>query len=736
MRKWSIAALLAIGIAASGDSVWETDFKKFEPEKWKIRTLIHEITDTGLRIQVAPEAPGNYGNFFQYVPPGGKDYYLQVEMGGMENSTALPRVNNISTGGKSFGSLLPGWNTFSMVHVERASFALAFSQNGSGKQPGPWVDYRSARIVRIPKDGLTVTPAGGDGVVGVGAKLIFRYYASKPLAGKTLTASCFIAPQFTDYRFNAERGVILTDTGKDGVYEGQIEITADALSYSSDPKNPIMASVEIDHTVSYYTLPFAMDIKTANAIPKELSAAANPQVRRDRQLWFDLTRGTNPAQGKAVLFNPPPDYRLTVGESDSTDLTDGKLTDRTDDKVWFDRNAVGWYMGNGETYLKLDLGNEQPIERLVIRCLGGTAGNFKFPKQFDAYVSKDGNTWFNAASMQKLMPCESDQSNFKNYYYLEENAAPYATRMYPFALGLQADARYILLKITGETASIFTDELALVKAETKSPDHNRVYSGQGQAIPMEGLIIRPRVTELAAIHGLPAPQRFVIQDMRPMQEKTHAATLVLELPDSLRLLSPKVEAAETEINGKRYTRVELPLPVVKEKIQNPVLFLETTGKKADAPAFIYARSNGQDQFKTELPVKIVELPAIKPFDRLHVSLSWMGEGSGMSWPDFLANWRKLGFNTVSSFPRYWTPGNTRKQQEYLDAARKAGFKIVMNDSAFHEMMRGHEEGSEIYCQIPGEKHKILCPSYRGPYYAKEMERITRCTRDGKPDFIF
>ena len=609
MKKFWVMSWLLIGFIASGDTVWETDFGKFDAEKWKIRTILHEVVDGRLRVKVSPGAPGNYGNFFCYIPSGGPDCYLQVRMGGVENSTAAPRVANISTGGKGFGILIPGWNTFSMKEVNRKTFALAFAQIGNKGKDGAWVDYISARIVKIPKNGLTVTLASADGIAKVGDKLIFRYYASDSLAEETLEASCFIAPQFIDYRFAKDPVIRLKNTGGN-IYEAQIEITADALTYKSDPKTPLMATVKIDQETSSFTMPFEVDVKTANVVPKALTVAANPGVRRDRQLWFDRTRGINLANGKAIRMNPPPNYSLSTNDTDPTDLTDGKLTSRTDDKVWFDKNAVGWYFGNGEAYFQLDLGEEQPLDRLIIRCLGGTSGNFKFPKQFDLYVSKDGDTWFNAASMQKLMPSESSQSDFKKYYYLDESAPQYATRMYPFEFDIQADARYVLLKITGATGSIFSDELAVIKTENRPATFNLPYESAGTVIPMDGVVIRPRVSELAVIRDLLAPQQFVIEDMRSKAEKGKPTSLVLELPEPLKLLSPETKSESVEINGRKYRRLEFSLKYNKAKgrFDSPTLFLGTDGDKASGPAYIYARCEGKNQFKTELPIKIVQAP--------------------------------------------------------------------------------------------------------------------------------
>ena len=155
-------------------------------------------------------------------------------------------------------------------------------------------------------------------------------------------------------------------------------------------------------------------------------------------------------------------------------------------------------------------------------------------------------------------------------------------------------------------------------------------------------------------------------------------------------------------------------------------------------ASIYAVTSEGPQFKSTVPVKVVKPPVVKPFKRLHVSLSWMGEGEGRRWPDFLNNWRRLGFNVVSSFPRYWwNAASVKNGQEYVEAAHKAGYKVIMNDSSLHEMASRKKAGHEIYCTIPGnDTHTWLCPSYKGEFYQKELERVRRCVRNGKPEYVF
>ena len=79
---------------------------------------------------------------------------------------------------------------------------------------------------------------------------------------------------------------------------------------------------------------------------------------------------------------------------------------------------------------------------------------------------------------------------------------------------------------------------------------------------------------------------------------------------------------------------------------------------------------------------------------------------------------------------------TRKTPSSSPTRARPATRVIMNDSAFHMMMQGQPEGSEIYCQIPGKKHKMLCPSYRGQFYAKEMARVENCTRMSRPDYVF
>ena len=60
----------------------------------------------------------------------------------------------------------------------------------------------------------------------------------------------------------------------------------------------------------------------------------------------------------------------------------------------------------------------------------------------------------------------------------------------------------------------------------------------------------------------------------------------------------------------------------------------------------------------------------------------------------------------------------------------------MTDCCFHIMANGKKEGDEIFCRIPGKKHKMLCPSYRGISYRQELDRIASCVEMIRPDYVF
>ena len=722
-------AMLLVCLTASAAHADDTIIPLAQKD-WKHFNANSETVEGALRVRIPTTGKKTWGTVGRYISGETQEHYLQIRLGNMESAAAAPFCSNTSTSGGRIGPLYSGLNTFKMPpHAAGRRFFLSLGMSGDRKAKfGPWVDFQEIRTTENPMNAPVVTLEKGD-VVKVGSKLNITLHTADILKEAPCVRFC-LTPRFLEYRFNKEKMIPLR-RGSDGVYRAEVTVDKDALTFvSGKSKSRIAAVVKINGFNSYYVLPFPAAVETEHALDTTLADAGSLQVRDDRKLWLDRTQGVDLARGKRLTFSPAPDYRLTRSETDTTDLTRGRLTTRADDRVWFDSNAVGWYnSGRNDVLIKLDLGQAEPVEKVVIRLLGGTTGNFKFPRLLSAAVSKDGKLYHEAASMQKLAPCESTQADWKRYYFLEENASVPNTRMYPFELSVQADARYLILQVVGETGSVFSDALVCVKAEKRAENFNAAYRNPGREIPMEGLIIRPRVQELAVMKGVPAPQKFTVSDMRRDSERAQKAELVLELPEGVRVIGGKGES----LPGGR-TRYIYPLN--PKKMVSPILYLDAPGE-VRGKAVVYARSGGADQFRTTLPVRQVTPPAVEPFKRLHVSLSWMTENFAHGWPDFLHQWRKLGFNTVATFPRFWLNDTAVENgRRFVDAAHKAGYKTIMNDSAFHEMVRGKKAGHEIYCQIPGKTHTMLCPSYRGEFYRAEMERVRRCVREGRPDYVF
>ncbi|MBN1673132.1 MAG: hypothetical protein JXR37_18950, partial [Kiritimatiellae bacterium] len=222
-----------------------------------------------------------------------------------------------------------------------------------------------------------------------------------------------------------------------------------------------------------------------------------PLAREYRALWAERTAGENLALGKPVRFSATPNYHLTAkGGTDATDLTDGKLSARLDDRIWFGADAVAWgYPQPVLIYnILIDLGAVRPVDRVVARFLGGKEQScLPFPARIEVVVSEDGRTFHRASALEKLMPGEKGQSNWRTSYFLEEDGKPY---VYPFALSVKNKARYVGVTVTGGGEIVCADELAVMAGDFDAAQMS--YAGLEQ-VPflMDGVVFRPAKTPLA-----------------------------------------------------------------------------------------------------------------------------------------------------------------------------------------------------------------------------------------------
>jgi hypothetical protein len=760
IATWSFGGIIA---AEMPDNIlWQDNFKTLQTDNkkaktgWRFNNITAQIVNDSLRIRESGRK--HYGSFYRYIPfnlKSNKTNYLQFKIGQIEQANSLS-AKNASSKGKQFGPLYAGWNTFDLtaqlkLRGRKSKFALSITQFGvRGTGQSSYADIELIRIVKKPLNGLTVTLQGSAEPARSSDKLLFRYYAPEKLT-KAPQVKCYITPNMAVYNLTADRTIILNDAGKNGdavagdnIYSVVTAIDKIAPKFVSSKKTALLAVVTVNGVKSSAIVNFSCNINPDSRGVVSTATVDGSDAGRYRKLWQKATRGKNLALGKPVIFSKKSAYRLsTKGGTDATDLTDGKLSDYKKNKIWFDPKTVGWYHNkvvNGVNLI-IDLGTVQPIDKVVIRCLAGKAQQILVcPQKFELFVSKDGKQFHRTATMQKLQPGEKSQSDLKRFFYIEEAGKPY---VYPFILQANADARYIGLRIYGDADSIFSDELAVIKAKTAqitTADYNTVYSKPAQILHTDGFIVKPRCGKLVIVKNILVPNSLAVEDMSGKKKSRPQINLIIETLPQVVLVKPDSVKTTVTIKGKRYSRWTLPMKWLHRKQPlSEMLFFAASGKlPANATATFYVDYPGVKAVKSTVPVSVIDFPVVTPqLKRLHVSLAWMGIRKSEDWPGFLKEWKKLGFNAVSCFPRAWR-NETADRNAFLAKARNAGYKVVMNESPFHVMIKpfSKQPGAEIFSQTPSGKSKNLCPSYRGQYYLKELERVTENVKKSQPDYLF
>jgi hypothetical protein len=760
MRIFIAAMLLSVSGFAAGKSsniFWQDDFTKLKLsnkpyEGWRCINSSAENYQGKLRLrETGKKSHGTIYHYIRYDQKAKPPYqYLQIKCGLFENPLNGAQASNVSTGGGAFGKLFTGWNTYDLATFKslagkKGAFALSFTIFGPrGAKPGGWFDVDLARVVRVPYQGMTMQlmpdEANKTKTTMVGDTVKICYYRQ---LGETvpnaIKVKLMCGKGLNPYRFS-DKPLMLNDAGKggdekagDSIFSTVVKINQKAYKYKGKA-HTIYAAVDLNGMTSTTVLANAVDIKTQIAVPKTKFPASNTLTRKNRDLWVKLAKGKNLALGKSVKFAPAPDYALTKkGNTDAHDLTDGDLSSMSNDAIWFSSNTVGWRGSAGEgVNFKIDLGKVQKVGDVVVRLLGGKSQtNLTLPKRIEVFVSRDGKKYFKAAEMNKLMPGEKNQCDWKRYYYVSEDGVPFT---YPFKLKVDADARYVGLRITGSSGWLMTDEIAVLEA--KKVD-NAAYKTPGVPFVTSGVSIVPRLAKFYVPVNIDAPNWFELLDMRA--KKSGKLAYVIEMPEQVELNYPK-DNVKQEAIGKGMIRWTFTKLKETHKRVGPVFFRMKKGAKLPkgVTAEFYPTIDGKKSNVLKRPVALLAFPIVPKLNKLHVSLAWMSIAAAQQWPDFLKQWRKLGFRTVSCFPRYWyKPEQIKAKQVFLDAARKKGYTVLMNESAFHMMERYYKKHNEIYSQMKdGKKARGICPSYRGQYYQKEMDRVANCVKDSKPDFVY
>jgi hypothetical protein len=496
-----------------------------------------------------------------------------------------------------------------------------------------------------------------------------------------------------------------------------------------------------------------------SAQPKDWQFEVGATAKESRDNWDKLTQGEELARGKAVEISPVASYYLTHDENDAYDLTDGKLSERMDDRVWFVKDAVGWNFGSGAegasgVLFRIDLGSVQPIGQIAIRLLGGREQQtLILPNAIEFLASEDGKNYHSLRNMKKLMPAERELSDFVTGFFVPEEGKAF---MYPFAARVPVRARYVAIRITPE-ADVYTDQISILKADGSTPilplssfPRSRVFT--------EGFVVRPKLDVFAVTTNIMTPNWVLLQSFGKDAGSKAEFDFRLQLPQGLRLRSeskPEFTELETAHGARRYLFKKVQTTGASTSGRNP-LYIETVpGEKVapNAKAKFTGIINGTDSHTLEYPVQLVEIPEVPTVmtETFDIGLGWINDWEQRGWPNYLQSLRKIGFGEVSTYPMWWGVGDylnkpdSQANLQFVREARAQSFGIVHEESPFHQMLALIEsqrkagvldaaEAALIFNQTAeGKPGKHLNPLYRGQYYQDEIKRIAELVALVQPD---
>jgi hypothetical protein len=504
-------------------------------------------------------------------------------------------------------------------------------------------------------------------------------------------------------------------------------------------------------------------IISANAqnAPKDWQHTVGENATQSREQWKQLTTGEELARGKAVEFFPKPNYPLTTDENDAYDLTDGTLSSRADDRIWFNKDAVGWWRKINpisDILMVIDLGSQQPIGQIAIRVLGGEEQeSLELPDAIEFLASDDGKQYHSLQKVVQLAPAEAGQADMKTGFYFPQEGKAY---MVPLFSRQPVRARYVALRLT-QKLGLFVDQISVLKATDPAKAKSVNAYPKAQVIT-EGFAVVPRKNPLTVTTNIITPNWFYEYNYSGFPLRSTELGFRLELPVGLKLVPqtftrfPNTEFAYKEVPSRpgtisyeftydtRYYR-HVPGSIGPFWIER----VKGVPIPADAKAVVTGMIKGKDSQIVTTPINLVEVPEVPKLENLDISLALMRDGQQQNWPNFLRDFQKMGFNYVATIPNHFRQqGNDPKPYvTFLQDARNLGYKVVEVDSPFTVMwetlqadLRANRvdeaEAEQLYTQIDGKRGQRMNILYRGKYYQNEIKRMAADAALVQPDQIY
>lgn len=439
----------------------------------------------------------------------------------------------------------------------------------------------------------------------------------------------------------------------------------------------------------------------------------------------------NLALGRPVAFSPAPNYQLTArGDSDANDLTDGKLTSREDEKIWFDGSAVGWSYG-GRVNLAVDLGVSAQIDEIAIRLLGGAPqAGISIPGWIEAFVSEDGEHYAKVAECSRWR-----DGDFQRFGVPDDTGTAWIHGLRFTELDVRG--RWVALRMyTGGLSA--ADEL-YVFGEPMEGKLQTLASGETADFTVAHPQPYFHKPELVIATNVPAPIPVGVI-VPPGAQRQPTSHLTLDLPPGVEIHgggigSAKVEDVRPEQISNGGTRYRFAYTAESSNKVLGRLYMQARGwQDGQAGKLRYQSAHGEWQSPPqELEVRAVHVPPAPRLERIMAGLGWWSAPATADWPDALDAWDQFGLNSFPMFAQWMKSDDPL--WELVDEARRRGMFIVNIDSPLHRMVERRKNQTEIFCQFSdGTTGDRLCPSYRGRYYQEEIERFAGVMQRARPDF--
>ncbi|MGB2824995.1 MAG: hypothetical protein WBF17_28760, partial [Phycisphaerae bacterium] len=273
-----------------------------------------------------------------------------------------------------------------------------------------------------------------------------------------------------------------------------------------------------------------------------LWSAAAPAAAREAE---DL------ALGKKVVFAPAPNYALTArGGTDAVDLTDGKLSSRKDNRLWFDSAAVGWSYA-GLAQMAVDLGSPSDVGEVAMRWQGGSPqAGITVPCRIDVLASEDGRRYRLVAS------CSRFRGGDRRKFAIPPDEGEAWVHTLRFR-DVNVRARFIGVEIYGAGLSV-SDELKVLAA----PAGTKCLSASLRGRPAAFAVTAPRmyfhkpVVHVPTNVSAPTPVGWIV----PAGCEKTRVTATIDLPKGVRFIGGRFggtdlpEAKGEPVEGGAYSR--------------------------------------------------------------------------------------------------------------------------------------------------------------------------------------